>query len=96
MHKMKKFIKILVVALFIFVVTIALVACEEKSTHKGDFTHEINNVDDLKKVSEMLGADYDKGVFELNTDIAINENWETIGDTVDKSFRGTFNGNGHP
>ena len=92
---MKKFIKILVVALFIFVVTIALVACEEKSTHKGDFTHEINNVDDLKKVSEMLGADYDKGVFELNTDIAINENWETIGDTVDKSFRGTFNGNGH-
>lgn len=92
---MKKLTKILVVALLVLVSTIALVACNDENTHKGDFTHNIENVDDLKKVSEMLGADYDKGVFELKSDIIVNENWESIGSSVDSSFRGTFNGNNH-
>ena len=95
MLNMKNFAKILVVALLVLVISIALVACNDKDTHKGDFIYEIQNADDLKKLSEMLGADYDKGVYELKSDISITENWESIGNSVDNSFRGIFNGNGH-
>ena len=92
---MKRFAKFLIVALMVCVISIALVACNDKDTHKGEFTQEIHNVDDLKKVSGMLGADYDKGTFELKSDINIDENWESVGNSVDNSFRGVLNGNGH-
>ena len=92
---MKKFAKILIVALITIVLATALIACGDKNTHKGEFTHEINNVDDLKKISEMLGSDYDKGVFELKSDVTISEDWTSLGSSVENSFRGTLNGNNH-
>ncbi|MBQ8178159.1 MAG: hypothetical protein IJ033_03100 [Clostridia bacterium] len=93
---MKKFSKILLITLLVMVLVTALVACKEEDTHKGEFTHTINNVDDLKKISEMLGSDYDQGIFELKADLTISdENWAPIGTSVDSSFRGTFVGNGH-
>lgn len=94
---MRKIAKIMVVSLLIVILTMALIACNDNSTHKGEFVHEINSVDDLKKVADMVGSDYDKGVFELKNDIVIpaDENWTPIGTSVENSFRGTFNGNDH-
>ncbi len=93
---MKKFGKMFLITLLVIVLVMALFACNDKNTHKGEFTHTINNVDDLRKISEMLGSDYDQGKFELNADLIINDtNWEPIGTSVDNSFRGTFVGNGH-
>ena len=92
---MKKFVKILIVAMMALVITASLIACGDEDTHKGEFTHEINNANDLKKISEMLGSDYDEGVFELKSDVTISEDWSAIGSSVENSFRGTFNGNNH-
>lgn len=93
---MKKINKIIITLLMVMVFMTALVACNDKDTHKGEFTYEINNADDLADVANMLGADYDKGTFILNTDLNLSDdNWTAIGDSVINSFRGTFNGNGH-
>ncbi len=92
---MKKFVKILIVAMMALVLVTALIACDDKDTHKGEFTHEINDANDLKKISEMLGSDYDKGVFELKSDVTISEGWTPIGSSVENSFRGVLNGNNH-
>lgn len=91
---MKRFSKILIVALLAIVMTMVLIACDEEDTNKGVFTHKIESTEDLIKVSEMLGADYDKGVFELENDLTI-ESYQPLGDSVDNSFRGEFKGNGH-
>lgn len=93
---MKKFSKIILITLLVMILAVALVACKEEDTHKGVFTHTINNVDDLKKVSDMLGSDYDQGTFELNADLTISDaNWAPLGTSVENSFRGNFKGNGH-
>ncbi len=91
---MKKFLKIAVVSCIVLIFTLALVACNDKDTHKGKFEEAITDVNDLKKISEMLGADYDQGTFKLENDLTVEGNWETIGTSVENSFRGTFNGNG--
>ncbi len=91
---MKRFLKIAVVCCIVLIFTLALVACNDKDTHKGKFEEVINDVDDLKKISVKLGADYDQGTFILENDLIVEGEWETIGTSVESSFRGTLNGNG--
>ena len=73
----------------------ALVACNDKDTHKGEFSVDVNNAADFKKLADNLGRDYDKGVYNIKSDIILEGDWTPIGNSIDNSFRGTINGNGH-
>jgi hypothetical protein len=88
-------IKILILAVISAVCMVLLASCD-KNTYVGNAVYEIDDLAGLCAINDKLGPDYADATFDLNADITIDAaDWKPIGESVERSFRGKFNGNGH-
>ncbi|MDR3186301.1 MAG: hypothetical protein LBU04_05795 [Christensenellaceae bacterium] len=92
LHKIQKLVLFVLLSLLVLLI---FVGCKDKDTNKGKIEINISSVDELISIRDKLGPDYDKATFNLTTDLNIDIEWTPIGDSVENSFRSTFNGNNH-
>lgn len=97
---MKKSIKVILAVFIVAVLAFTATACKDKNNEEITIypaeTKHISTVEDLVNVKEYLGESYKNFTFVLDNDIDLGaiEAWTPIGETIDKAFYGTFDGNG--
>lgn len=92
----KRLVLSVAVLLIAALAAVALFACKPEDTHKGTQTVNIYTAEDLLKLKDNLGPDFDGFTYELMNDIDLGgREWTPIGTTYNDAFCSAFNGNGH-
>ncbi len=93
---MKKFIKVIIIAVIILSMSMLMIACNDGEVEVVEQTITISTAEELIDISNKLGEEYSKTTFELQANIDLSGiDWTPIGDSITNAFTGTFDGNGY-
>ena len=88
----KRLVLSVAVLLIAALAAVALFACKPEDTHKGTQTVNIYTAEDLLKLKDNLGPDFDGFTYELMNDIDLGgREWTPIGTTYNDAFCSAFN-----